>query len=315
MEELNELVLLLDMKVCRWLLKNGEVICDYSNNLIVKREEKMNLFFDRNIINLVIRNINYENLKISISDLHVKKELFKIEIIFYDSKCYTFFYLDETGKNKNLFLENLSQVLKTPLNGVIEMINGLKDTVITKQQKEYIKILEESAYNLIEIVNDLFDYSNIENNKIEIKNSYFDLKECIEETVGIISHKSSDKNMKISYTDHETCYTVFSDKKKIKHILINILSHSIILSTKDCIINISVTKVCTNVSISIKSPGTCLSLHEIENLFIPGKKWYGLGLGLNVAKKLAELLNCKLEVRSIKNKGLDFYITIPIHLN
>ena len=94
---------------------------------------------------------------------------------------------------KSQFLAMMSHEIRTPMNGVIGMTSLLRDSVLTKEQEDYVETIRHSGDSLLTIINDILDFSKIESGKIELETHPYNLRQCIEEALELLAPKAAEK--------------------------------------------------------------------------------------------------------------------------
>jgi CheY-like chemotaxis protein/two-component sensor histidine kinase len=222
--------------------------------------------------------------------------------------------------SSQFFLSSISHELRTPLNGIVGYSQLLSQTKLDKNQKKYIKCINSCCLNLIELVNDILDFTRLTSNKVEIIDSYFNIQDLTEEIKSILSSRIEERNQKLIFIiDENIPKYISTDKKKLKQILMNIIGNSIKFTPDNgrIIINIennSDSKL--NFSLEDSGIGIDKKYHEkvfepffqIENDKITNS---GSGLGLAICKRLLEILGEKIELESEPGQGTIFRFNYP----
>ncbi len=234
--------------------------------------------------------------------------------------------IDEYDHNalmeKECFLFNVSHEIRTPLNGIIGMTQILKDKV-DDNLKEYINIISTCGIQLMDILNDILDYAKITSGNISLVPSNFNLTNAIEEIHDIIIAKKNKSNIDITYSiDENIPDNIFCDLKRLKQILINLISNGIKFtesgSVKTTIRLINRIGVKIYIDFIVEDTGIGIPSAYLEKIFQPyiqvnnqiSRKYEGTGLGLTISRQLARLLGGDIKVKSKVGQGSTFTLTI-----
>lgn len=224
---------------------------------------------------------------------------------------------------KSQFLATMSHEIRTPLNGLIGMLDLLKTTKLNQKQEEYVDTIQLSGEALLQIINDVLDYSKIESEKLELDAHPFELKKCLEETYDILYYKAQEKNIALLYNIEEGVSSfIIGDKARLRQILINLVSNAIKFTNNGRIV-ISIKKIKQDDSgleleFAVKDTGIGISQEQIGRLFTAFsqadvstfRKYGGTGLGLAISSRLVSLMKGKIWVASKPGEGATFYFTI-----
>ncbi len=223
---------------------------------------------------------------------------------------------------KECFLFNISHEIRTPLNGIIGMAQILHDK-IDNNFNEYVDIISSCSNQLMDILNDILDYAKITSGNISLCPTNFNLRQCVEEIHDVIISKATGKNLDINYSiDSNIPENIYCDQKRLKQILINLISNSVKF-TESGFIKTTI-RLAKRVGIKLYlefvvcDSGIGIPKSHLEKIFNPyvqvnnkiSRKYEGTGLGLSISRQLARLLNGNIKADSILGYGSTFTVSI-----
>ncbi len=233
--------------------------------------------------------------------------------------------LEESNKLKSLFLATISHEIRTPMNGILGIVQLLKDTPLNNQQVEMLDTITNRSDDLITILNDILDYSQLETGKVALNEVDFNVIESVEDVVKRFSAAAHLKGLSITTAfDNSTPVIFKGDVERIKQILSNLV-HNAVKFTQVGEINIIVNfeETATSfyqVNIIVKDTGIGISKIAQKNLFQPftqadnsmSRTFGGTGLGLAISANLTKAMNGTISVESEELKGTAFLLSIPL---
>ena len=222
--------------------------------------------------------------------------------------------VEQNNKAKSDFLANISHELKTPLNSIILLSNLMKkNKKFEENDLKNIEIINKCSKNLMELINDVLDISELDANKVKVICDDFNFNEFISNLISSFNKKLEHKNLSISVHIDENIKIVRNDKKILTNILKNIIDNAIKFSQKGEI-KISAKLIGEKILMSIKDEGIGIAKNKLTEIFDRFKqidsstvrKYDGTGLGLALSKEFSNLINARIEVFSTENVGTTF---------
>ncbi len=238
----------------------------------------------------------------------------------------------EAHKVKAEFLTNMSHELRTPLNAILGMVESLLSTSINETQQDYCQIIRESGESLLNSINDLLNFSQLETGELELERKSFDLRLCIEESLQAVAHSATQKNLTVAYhVDKTVPDIVIGDAVRLKQILNSLLNNAIKFTQQGEII-LSVNSFnatgrrgrgryeLEELHFALRDTGMGIAAHQLNRLFQAfsqidsslSRRYGGLGLGLMISKHLCELMGGSMWVESEEQRGSIFHFTIKV---
>lgn len=235
---------------------------------------------------------------------------------------------DEANSAKSIFLANMSHEIRTPINGIIGMLQLLELTSLNEEQRKYVSRMKESTDLLITIINDILDISKIEAGKLKLENKPFDLFVAINDIYNNLLLEGSSKGLETGfYFDPKIQTKVVGDEMRLKQIISNLTSNAVKYTNEGYVVLraelVSKDNGFQKIRFAVKDSGIGIddSLKDkiFEN-FIQGdlsteKKYMGVGLGLSIAKKLAEEMGGSISFDSELGVGSIFYFTCNMKMS
>lgn len=220
---------------------------------------------------------------------------------------------EKATRTKANFLATMTHEIRTPMNAIIGITEILANTPLNLEQKGYLEILKNSGEVLLNIVNDVLDFSKIESNKMSLDKSPFRVEKCLEEALDIVSLKATEKGLKLVYLiEPQVPDTIIGDSNRVRQILINLLNNAVKFTEKGEI-NIFISSHIIDVNtqkyellFSVEDTGIGIKPEDQKYLFYPfsqvdisiTKKYGGTGLGLAISKELTEMMGGHIWVES-----------------
>lgn len=222
-------------------------------------------------------------------------------------------------RSKMMLLATVTHDIQTPLGSVIGFSDLLKNTNVNPKQEQYLDNIKHSSNYILKLVNDLVDFSKLENNRINVEKVSFNFKDLIESTCKPLEPNAENKGIELNWDVEEVLDDNFiSDPYRLKQILTNLISNAIKF-TQEGSVEVHAKVESDTIVVSVIDTGIGIAKNKQKAVFKEftqahagiEKKFGGTGLGLTIAKRMLQLLDGDIILDSEENKGSIFTITIP----
>ncbi|WP_016954127.1 response regulator [Catenovulum agarivorans] len=257
----------------------------------------------------------------NINDISAKKQL-ELNLIQLKDQA------ERAYKAKSQFLSNMSHEIRTPMNGILGLVQLVLRMKLGHKQREYLSKVENASNSLLNILNDILDYSKMEADKITIAADNFDIERVLYNTIGLFSIQAEKKQIELVVDIPERIHRYYiGDAHRLGQVLHNLVGNAIKF-TETGRVKILVTEEIEAdehgndivLSFNISDTGIGMSSEQINKLFLPftqadpsiTRSFGGTGLGLSISQKLIQLMGGQIAVLSQPNVGTTFSFTIRV---
>lgn len=227
---------------------------------------------------------------------------------------------EKAEKAKSIFLANMSHEIRTPLNAIIGFTSILSKMTLPKKAAGYIKIVDQSATNLLGIVNDVLDISKIENNSLVFEKMEFNPYHEFEEIIDLFKIKAKEKEIHLGlFMEPSIPEKIIGDPFRVKQVISNLISNAIKFTNENGTVFVKIELIereenSCKIKFSVTDNGIGISKDKQADVFKEflqaddtiSREFGGTGLGLSISSKIVKMLNSRIELESEIGKGSTF---------
>ncbi len=231
---------------------------------------------------------------------------------------------EESNSAKSIFMANMSHEIRTPLNSIIGFSDLLNKTILTPEQEKYSQLIKQSSEHLLSVVNEILFLFKYGMGKVYIEKISMNIHEVVENVGESLNMKADEKKLNFEYDVNDDVPSVLiGDPFRLKQIIMNLAVNAIKFTDVGKVaIHVSNEKLTSKkayLKFEVEDTGIGIRKEDIATIFDEfsrlryknPKKTKGAGLGLSIVKKLVDLLNGRIEVESVPDKGSRFIVILP----
>jgi signal transduction histidine kinase/CheY-like chemotaxis protein/HPt (histidine-containing phosphotransfer) domain-containing protein len=231
---------------------------------------------------------------------------------------------EKLAKTKELFMANMSHEIRTPVTAISGFTEQLLHESSDENSIRSLKIIKSSSDHLKKIIDDILDFSKLQNNKLVLEKVHFSISQILNDVYVLSEKQAQQNNSRLTFSlSQETPPVLRGDPYRLKQIMINLVSNSVKF-TKNGTINYTVSSIKKNngeidLVVEVKDTGIGIDESKLDMIFedftqaemSTARKFGGTGLGLSIVKKLVDLQHGTINIKSRKNHGTQIVCTIP----
>lgn len=221
---------------------------------------------------------------------------------------------EESNRIKSAFLANMSHEIRTPLNAIVGFSSILAETTDTPENHEYIRIIEDNNYLLLQLINDILDLSRIEAGLLDFCYTDVDVNSCIRKLEDTFRFRMPANVKCVTEFSMKKCY-IHTEKNRLMQVLGNYFSNAIKYTNQGSITIGYYPPKNEKIRFYVRDTGCGISPDKQQTIFQRFVKLdnfkQGTGLGLSICQMIAEKMNATVGIHSEVNKGSEFWIEFP----
>jgi signal transduction histidine kinase/DNA-binding response OmpR family regulator len=222
---------------------------------------------------------------------------------------------------KSRFLAHISHAIRTPMNGILGMLELVLETELSVQQQERVQAAYHSAEGLLSLLNDILDFSKLESGQLQLEQREFELRELVENEVTLFAPTCDQKGISISCFVEPTLARHTGDPYRIRQILTNLVGNAAKFTAQgEVTVEARPGDLPDSVQFIVADTGIGIPPEHVATLFQPfaqvdavlSRRYGGTGLGLAICRQLVERMGGTLDVASAPGSGTRFACTLRL---
>ncbi len=234
---------------------------------------------------------------------------------------------EAANRAKSEFLATMSHEIRTPMNGVLGFAQLLQHSQLSDQQRDFVTAISSSAESLLRVINDVLDFSKIEAGHMDIEAKSFSLQTCIEEAIDTVSTSAAEKQLDLAARmSAGVPSAIVGDSLRLRQVLVNLLGNAVKFTPSGEVrLEVGATPAESGrvrLNFSVTDSGIGIAPDRLDRLFqafhqedsSTSRRFGGSGLGLDICRRLVELMGGTISAQSRLGEGsaFSFQISVPV---
>jgi PAS domain S-box-containing protein len=236
---------------------------------------------------------------------------------------------ESSARAKSLFLANMSHEIRTPLNGIVGLLELAQDQAMSESLADTLQLIRQSTQILLGIVNDILDFSRIENGAVTLESAPVDINSILTNLHALMQPLARKKNLHFTMTPVATDRSwLMADAKRLSQIIGNLVANAVKFTEQGSVhIEAAATPAKSvndrsTLQVAVIDTGIGIAQDKLDHIFRDfaqedetiTRRFGGSGLGLTISQRLARLMGGEITVTSVEGEGSRFQLQLPVQL-
>ena len=231
---------------------------------------------------------------------------------------------ESANRAKSEFLANISHEVRTPLNGIMGMVQLCLQSETPPELGGYLRTALESSRNLLRVLNDVLDFTKVDAGKMELLEREFDLDDLLRQAVNFFKALALDKRIRLNLITPERLGCFIGDEGRLRQILFNLMGNALKF-TEDGEVTLEAWPVGeadgkTRLLFEVRDEGIGIPAEKLDYIFesftqVDGsysRRYQGTGLGLPIVRRLVQLMGGNISIESAESEGTSIFFVLPL---